>query len=174
MMASMSTPPLSRRAFLAAMAAPAALKAAAKPNILFILTDDQRQDTISALGNLHIRTPNLDGLVKSGMVFPNAYCMGGFVGAVCLPSRMMIQRGRSWFNVRQMKPGYPNIARSMSEAGYVTYHLGKRGNEDLESHKSYDHNLYMEPNDVAERDAATPGKQLADRTIEFLDGWKKD
>lgn len=165
---------MSRRAFLATAASSAALQAAQKPNILFILTDDQRQDTIAALGNPHIRTPNLDGLVKSGLVFRNAYCMGGFVGAVCLPSRMMIQRGRSWFNVRKQQPGYPNIARSMSEAGYVTFHLGKKGNEDQESHKSYDHNLYMEPTDVAERDAALPGKQLADRTIAFLDEWKKD
>ncbi len=165
---------LSRRAFLAAAAAPAVLRAAQKPNILFILTDDQRQDTISALGNPHIHTPNLDGLVKSGIVFRNAYCMGGYSGAVCLPSRMMIQRGRAWFSVREQKPGYPNLARSMSEAGYVTYHLGKRGNEDTQSHKSYDYNFYMEPSDVAERDAALPGKQESDRTIGFLDGWKKD
>ena len=86
----------SRRAWLTALAgAPAVLGAARKPNILFILTDDQRQDTISALGNPHIRTPHLDTLVRSGTVFRNAYCMGGFSPAVCLPSRMMIQRGRA-------------------------------------------------------------------------------
>lgn len=79
----------------------------------------------------------------------------------------------SWFSVRKLGPGYPNFARSMSEAGYVTYHLGKRGNEDLESHKSFDFNLYVEPNDIAERDAAKPGKQVADRSIAFLDEWKQ-
>lgn len=170
--------PISRRAFLASAAGNSiwaqASTARSKPNVLFILTDDQRQDTIHALGNQFIQTPNLDRLFRSGMHFPNAYCMGGFVAAVCLPSRMMIHRGRSWFSVRKLPPGYPNFARSMSEAGYVTYHLGKRGNEDLESHKSFDHNFYVEPNDVGERDAAKPGKQVAERSIEFLDGWKKN
>jgi arylsulfatase A-like enzyme len=166
---------ITRRRVLAAIpAAPAVLRAARRPNILFILTDDQRQDTIAALGNPHIRTPNLDGLVRSGVTFQNAYCMGGFSPAVCLPSRMMIQRGRAWFGVRQQAPGYPCLPRSMKEAGYMTYHLGKRGNEDTASHKEYDHNLYLEPDDVAERDAALPGKQVADRSIGFLDRWKQE
>ena len=43
-----------------------------RPNVLFLLTDDQRQDTIRALGNPHIQTPNLDKLVESGVVFRNA------------------------------------------------------------------------------------------------------
>ena len=37
-----------------------------KPNILFFFTDDQRFDTISALGNNEIRTPNIDNLVEKG------------------------------------------------------------------------------------------------------------
>ena len=40
-----------------------------KPNILFILTDDQRFDTIHALGNGQIKTPNLDRLVREGTAF---------------------------------------------------------------------------------------------------------
>ena len=166
----------SRRAFLAAIAGAPALLAAGrrKPNVLFILTDDQRQDTIHALGNPNIHTPNLDTLVHSGVTFENAYCMGGFIGAVCMPSRMMIHRGRSWFSVRNQAEGYPNFARSMGAAGYVTYHLGKKGNEDNQSHLSFDYNFYVEPNDVAEREGARPGKQVADRAIEFLEKWKKD
>ena len=41
-------------------------------NVLFLLTDDQRADTIAALGNSHIRTPHLDRLARSGFVFRNA------------------------------------------------------------------------------------------------------
>ena len=41
-----------------------ALNARAKPNILLIVTDDQRPDTIAALGNKSIATPNLDRLAK--------------------------------------------------------------------------------------------------------------
>jgi len=40
-----------------------------KPNILFFFTDDQRFDTIRALGNAAIHTPNLDALAASGTVF---------------------------------------------------------------------------------------------------------
>ena len=65
------------------------------PNILLILTDDQRWDTIAALGNPAIRTSNLDRLVARGFTFNNAYCMGSMIGAVCLPSRTMLITGRS-------------------------------------------------------------------------------
>ena len=39
--------------------------AAKRPNVLFLLTDDQRPDTIAALGNPHIKTPHLDALVRA-------------------------------------------------------------------------------------------------------------
>lgn len=157
---------LSRRRLLASASAP--LAGRRKPNVLFILTDDQRQDTIHALGNPAIVTPNLDGLVRSGVVFRNTYCMGGFSPAVCLPSRMMILRGRSWFSVREQPEEAPTFPRSMNEAGYETFHFGKRGNEDLRSHKSFACNHYSEPDDQAERLAGQPGKQMADRAIAFL------
>ena len=44
-----------------------------KPNILFIMTDQQRSDTIGALGNRQIRTPTLDSLVENGIAFNNCY-----------------------------------------------------------------------------------------------------
>jgi hypothetical protein len=70
-----------------------------RPNVLFIFTDDQRWDTIGALGNPEIRTPNLDRLVAEGFHFNNAYCMGSMVGAVCLPSRTMLATGRSLWHI---------------------------------------------------------------------------
>jgi Sulfatase len=54
-----------------------------RPNILLILADDQRWDTIGALGNSEIRTPILDRLVARGFTFNNDYCMGSMIGAVC-------------------------------------------------------------------------------------------
>lgn len=53
-----------------------------RPNVLFIFTDDQREDTINALGNPHIQTPHLDELAHNGVVFTNGYCTGGFSAAV--------------------------------------------------------------------------------------------
>src|SRR5690349_2180713 len=70
-----------------------------RPNILLILADDQRWDTIGALGNPQIRTPNLDRLVARGFHFTNAYCMGTMIGAVCLPSRTMLITGQSLWRI---------------------------------------------------------------------------
>lgn len=56
--------------------APAQERRPSRPNILFLLADDQRPDTIAALGNPRIRTPNLDALVRRGadMVKPDTSC----------------------------------------------------------------------------------------------------
>src|SRR5688572_21451971 len=75
----------------------AASRADHRPNVLFLLADDQRADTISALGNPYIRTPNLDQLVRRGFAFTRAYCMGSQVQAVCMPSRAMMLTGRGLF-----------------------------------------------------------------------------
>ena len=50
------------------------------PNILLLFADDQRFDTIRALGNPDIHTPNLDWLVREGTAFTRAHIMGGTVG----------------------------------------------------------------------------------------------
>ena len=55
---------------LTTASAPAA--PAPRPNVLFIFADDQRADTIAALGNRHIQTPNLDRLVRRGVSFSRA------------------------------------------------------------------------------------------------------
>jgi hypothetical protein len=81
-------------ALLAPLAALHAADASAKTlNILFLFADDQRADTIAALGNSIIKTPNIDRLVHSGMAFNRAYMQGGFNGATCVPSRAMLLSG---------------------------------------------------------------------------------
>ena len=65
-----------------------------KPNILFLLTDDQNFNTINALGNKEVFTPNIDKLVAEGTVFTHAHIMGSNSGAVCMPSRAMINTGK--------------------------------------------------------------------------------
>jgi arylsulfatase A-like enzyme len=70
-----------------------------KPNVIFFFTDDQRFDTIRALGNDRIHTPNIDSLVARGTTFRNAYIMGGTCGAVCIPSRAMLHSGRTLFHI---------------------------------------------------------------------------
>ena len=60
-----------------------------QPNILWICTDQQRYDTIGALGYDHVSTPNIDSLVASGTAFTRAYCQS----PVCSPSRASFLTG---------------------------------------------------------------------------------
>ena len=69
------------------------------PNILFFFTDDQRFDTIRALGNPCVLTPTMDRLVAAGTAFTHAHIPGGTSGAVCMPSRAMLHTGRTLFHL---------------------------------------------------------------------------
>ncbi len=101
-----------------------------QPNILFLFADDQRYNTINALGNSEIITPNLDQLVHRGTAFTNAYIFGAMNGAVCAPSRAMLLTGRSVFKV---EPYHGNpltmpdtlLPRTLANNGYQTFHTGK-------------------------------------------------
>ena len=76
-------------------------KVAKQPNILFVFADDQAFDTIRALGNSEIQTPNLDRLVQNGMTFTHAFNQGSWSGAVCVASRCMLNTGRFlWYSNR--------------------------------------------------------------------------
>ena len=97
----------------------------AKPNVLFLFSDDQRFDTIHALGNDHIRTPHLDRLAQSGTVFTRAYIMGGNSGAVCMPSRAMLMSGRTLFRIENHLKGQTTWPEKFGQAGYTTFITGK-------------------------------------------------
>ncbi|MFW5915318.1 MAG: sulfatase-like hydrolase/transferase [Planctomycetota bacterium] len=100
-----------------------------RPNILFILTDDQRYDTIHALGNDEISTPNMDELVREGTTFTHATIMGGTAPAVCMPSRGMIMTGRYLFHLdgrgHEIPPSQKTLPETLGEAGYHCHHVGK-------------------------------------------------
>ena len=100
-----------------------------RPNILFFFTDDQRFDTIHALGNAHIITPNLDWLVEHGTAFTNAYIMGGTSGAVCMPSRAMLWTGRTLFHIQEQGQGIAHehimLGETLQRAGYTVFGAGK-------------------------------------------------
>jgi len=144
-----------------------------KPNVLFLFTDDQRSDTIHALGNAAIRTPTLDRLAESGFVFRNAYCMGGDVPAIGKPSRYMLLSGLSLFHRNRVSPKLPNFPRSMREAGYLTYHHGKKGNTCPVIQKDFEIERYL-TNDQKEREGGYPGKEVADAAVSFLREYKKE
>ncbi|MEP7271172.1 MAG: sulfatase-like hydrolase/transferase [Acidobacteriota bacterium] len=96
-----------------------------RPNILFLFSDDQRADTIRALGNPYIATPNLDGLVREGTAFTRAYCMGGLQGAVCVPSRAMMMSGKTLFRIKENLAGEATWPQVFGQNGYATFGIGK-------------------------------------------------
>ncbi len=139
------------------------------PNVVFILSDDQRWDTIGALGNKEVRTPNLDKLVERGFHFTNAYCMGSMIPAVCTPSRTMIATGRSLWHIPD--PNLPNAPEGIAvlpgifrAAGYATFHCGKKGNSCRFANAAFEENI--ETTDQQSDDRA--GK-AADEVIAFIE-----
>ncbi len=105
--------------------------AAERPNIVFLFADDQRADTISAHGNPHIQTPNLDHLAADGFSFRRNYCAGSFSGAVCVASRAMLMTGRHWMNLPAERPqsNWGDVktlpALLTSSGNYRTFIVGK-------------------------------------------------
>lgn len=106
--------------------------ASQKPNILFIFADDQSYETIAAMGNEEVKTPNLDRLVTSGTSFVNAYNMGGWNGAICVASRTMMNTGRMVWRAHALEKDLAGVARRgeswaqlLEAQGYETYMTGK-------------------------------------------------
>ncbi len=124
---------MERRAFLQSSTGAALAQttgSAARPNILLFCTDQQRFDTIGALGNPHIRTPNLDRLVANGIAFENAYCQT----PICTPSRASFLTGCYASSLHVNRNGnefFPShftgrlISRILSAAGYDCGMVGK-------------------------------------------------
>jgi arylsulfatase A-like enzyme len=105
-----------------------------KPNILFILADDQCFNTINELGNHEVITPTLDELARQGTVFTTAYNMGGWNGAICVASRTMFNTGRFIWRAEAFdsKQGLKSLAdkgelwsKEMESLGYETFMTGK-------------------------------------------------
>ncbi|TNJ42548.1 sulfatase-like hydrolase/transferase [Tamlana fucoidanivorans] len=100
-----------------------------KPNVIMIYTDDHRFTGVHALGGQALSTPNLDNLAYTGISFTNAYLMGAFSGATCIPSRAMLLTGRHLFDLDGIGNNIPTNHTMMGEAfmnaGYYAYHVGK-------------------------------------------------
>jgi len=109
-----------------------AAEAPARPNIIFILTDDVGYGDLGCYGATHVKTPNLDRLAKLGMRFTDAHS----TASVCTPTRFAFMTGRyAW---RQpgtgiaagnapalIQPGTTTVASMLKSAGYKTGVVGK-------------------------------------------------
>ncbi|MFZ2149155.1 MAG: sulfatase-like hydrolase/transferase [Sedimentisphaerales bacterium] len=117
-----------------------------KPNILFIFADDQCFETLRSMGCYEIQTPNLDRLVRNGVTFTHAYNMGSWQGAVCIPSRTMLNTGRFLWIAREFEPKHKEETKAgrfwsqyMKQAGYETYMSGKWHVKDIKPEDIFDY-----------------------------------
>lgn len=102
-----------------------------RPNIILLLTDDQRWDTLGCMGHPIVQTPNIDRLAKAGVVFDNNFC----TCSICMTSRASIFSGQyarrhkirdfaTPFSDEALAQTYPLLLR---QAGYRTGFIGKWG-----------------------------------------------
>ena len=99
-----------------------------RPNILWYCTDQQRFDTIGALGNPHVQTPVLDSLANEGTAFTHTYCQS----PICTPSRASFMSGlypSRVHNTRNGNESFPDwppvITKLIADSGYDCGMIGK-------------------------------------------------
>ena len=100
-----------------------------RPNVLFLVVDDLRPE-LGCYGKDYIKSPNIDGLAKSGMVFNRAYCQQ----AVCSPSRTSVMTGvrpdtsKVWDLVTHFRSNLPDVVtlgQQFKTNGYFVQGMGK-------------------------------------------------
>ena len=96
----------------------------ARPNIIFIITDQQRFDTIGALGYPHMDTPHLDRLVEEGVTFSQCH----ITAPSCAPSRASLFTGQSPHTTGILKNADEwtrSWVEDLSASGYESVNIGK-------------------------------------------------
>ena len=108
----------------------AATAAAERKNVLFIAVDDLRPAELGCYGSPHVKSPNIDALAKSGLMFNRAYCQQ----AVCSPSRTSLMTGRRpdttkiydlETHFRDTIPNVVTLAQHFKDNGYHAQGFGK-------------------------------------------------
>jgi N-acetylglucosamine-6-sulfatase len=102
---------------------------ARRPNVVLILSDDQRYDTLGCTGNEHVATPNIDRLAREGALFTRAYV----VTSLCCPARASLYTGQYAHRtgIRNNNDAGPFLAEqpgfpaALQAAGYETAFIGK-------------------------------------------------
>ncbi len=98
-----------------------------RPNILYIMTDQQFAGAMSCAGNTDLKTPAMDSLARTGARFENAYC----AQPLCVPSRTVMMTGRMphetgvTINMPEHEIRVPMLGRVFSDAGYDCGYAGK-------------------------------------------------
>ena len=138
-----------------------------QPNVLFIITDQQRADHVGFAGNETLRTPHLDSIAARGAVFDNAWV----ANPVCMPNRSSIMTGRMptahgvIFNDRSLEWGANTHVRKFREAGYRTALIGKSHLQHGMSRSA----VFQVDQDAAIDDAYPPGWNTLEDAERYLE-----
>jgi len=132
-----------------------------RPNIVFIITDQQRHDTIKALGHDHMITPNLDRLVNNGLALTSMYA----TSPVCSPSRASLFSGLYPHNtgvLRNDDKWTHSWVPMLADAGYRCVNIGKMHTSPFEAPLGF-HERHV----VENKDRAHPKLPF------YMDNWDK-
>ena len=143
-----------------------------KPNILFINTDQQTWNAISAYGNPHVRTPHIDRLHRNGISFMRSYC----TDPVCAPARASWVTGLYTsengvpFNGGAMHEDLLDLGQVLTRGGYRAIHCGKWHVDGHAMRDSF-HNLYFGKRDIGASLGEYYDHVSTRAVIDFLDGY---
>lgn len=116
-----------RREFLNAAAGAHLAAAPLRPNILFLMPDQHRAQTVGCLGDEQVRTPHLDKLAGDGMIIQNTFANS----PVCCPARAVLLTGQYCHrngmvaNDLRLRESSVSMAKTLQSAGYRTGFVGK-------------------------------------------------
>ena len=135
-----------------------------RPNFLFLIADDLTFRSIHSINNPEVHTPNLDRLAASGCTFTHAFHQGSWSGAVCVPSRTMLNTGLSCFRAEKLADEVRTWGQTLKQAGYDTYICGKWHLDPTMLQRSFDEMgsvapgmLHSTPEGGAAYDRPSPG-----------------
>ncbi len=131
-----------------------------RPNIILIITDQQRYDTIAELGFDYMDTPNLDRLVREGVSFSNCF----IPATSCAPGRASLFTGRYPHTTKIFKNGDPwrhTWVSDLQAGGYHTVNIGKMHTTPFTAPAGFDERYVVENKDRYLQGA------------NFLDEWDK-
>jgi arylsulfatase A-like enzyme len=143
-----------------------------KPNILLVVTDQQRTDTLGFMGKAPCRTPNMDRLAREGISFDRALC----TGPLCLPSRASLFTGKYPHQVDMMMNSDtlqepPVLTDTLRKHGYHTAYAGKWHLEPAGQPKAFrDKEKELGLDKVHGGYVAPKGQRVIDRWFDVAEG----